>query len=103
MEKKQKIIALYLFQKEVLTARKQGLHGAHGDCGTHKGHLSRSIGGIHQRRGAPAGAGDAEEEEFDSDELHKRMHMLHEGSSELGDEDEVCGVLYIIRTISYRQ
>ena len=87
----------------MLVARKQGLHGAHGDCGKHKGHLTRGIRGIHQRMGTPAGAGDAEEEEFDSDELHKHMHMLHEGSSELGDEDEVCVSLYIIRTISYRQ
>ena len=61
--------------------KREGTVHDHGDCdGKHKGHTGYRAG-VHHRI----------DEELDSDELHKHMHMIHahEGSSELGDEDEV--------------
>ena len=91
-------------EKEMLTGVKvrQGLHGEHGDCDAkHKGHLPRGMGEVHRRMGAAQAGragGKADEEEFDSDELHKHMHMIHahDGSSELGDEDEVSIFLKMV-------
>ena len=78
------------------------LHREHGGCdGKHKGHLPRGVGEVHRRMGAARAGGEPDEEEFDSDELHKHIHMIHahDGSSELGDEDEVS-ILYQNRIYS---